>query len=151
MTVLRLHSEPVQEAWLDPYGHLNEAYYLVPFSNTAWLLQDHFGIGVDYFERTGGAMYTVETHLRYLQDVRAPAVMDIEAMVLAVEVKKVRVAYVMKVDGIERATCECLWLHYDTREGRTAPLPEEVQVAMQAACPVDLPDWAGRSVSLSRQ
>ena len=27
------------------YGHLNEAYYLVVFSNATWSLQDHFGIG----------------------------------------------------------------------------------------------------------
>ena len=72
-------------------------------------------------------------------------------MVLGVDAKKVHVAYTMKVDGTERATCECLWLHYDTRAGRTAPLPEEVQAAMQAACPEDLPDWVGRSVSLSRR
>ena len=75
---LQLHSEPVQDIWLDAYGHLNEAYYLVPFSNATWALQEHFDIGVPYFERTGAALYTVETHVRYLQEVRAPAVMEIE-------------------------------------------------------------------------
>ncbi len=35
MSVLKLHSEPVREEWLNAYGHLNEAYYLVPFSNAA--------------------------------------------------------------------------------------------------------------------
>ena len=64
MTRLKLHSEPLQEAWLDAYGHLNEAYYLVPFSNATWLMQDHFGIGVPYFKETGCAIYTVETHMR---------------------------------------------------------------------------------------
>jgi hypothetical protein len=64
MTILQLHSEPLQDSWLDAYGHLNEAYYLVPFSNTTWKLQDHFGIGVEYFEKTGCALFTLETHLR---------------------------------------------------------------------------------------
>ena len=81
MSVLKLHSEPVREAWLDAYGHLNEAYYLIPFSNAAWALQDHLGIGVDYFERTGGAIYTVETHLRYLKEVRAPASVELDTMI----------------------------------------------------------------------
>jgi len=45
MNTYRFHSEPLQESWLDAYGHLNEAYYLVPFSNTTWIMQDHFGMG----------------------------------------------------------------------------------------------------------
>ncbi len=53
--MLKLHAEPLRDDWLDAYGHLNEAYYLVPFSNASWALQDHFGIGVAYFERDGGA------------------------------------------------------------------------------------------------
>ena len=67
--MLNLHREPVQESWLDAYGHLSEAYYLVPFSNASWAYQDHFDIGVTYFEKTGGALYTLETHLRYLKEV----------------------------------------------------------------------------------
>ena len=77
MTVFHLHSQPVQDQWLDAYGHVNEAYYLVPFSNASWALQEKFGIGADYFKRTGGALYTVESHVRYLKDVRAPAVMEV--------------------------------------------------------------------------
>lgn len=55
----QLHSEAVQDIQLDVYGHLNEAYYLVPFSNATWALQEHFDIGGHYFERTGAALYTV--------------------------------------------------------------------------------------------
>ncbi len=50
MTSFSFHSEPLQDIWLDAYGHLNEAYNLMPFSNATWKLQDHFGIGVDYFD-----------------------------------------------------------------------------------------------------
>jgi acyl-CoA thioesterase FadM len=151
MTVLKLHAEPVRDDWLDAYGHLNEAYYLVPFSNASWALQDHFGIGVDYFERTGGAIYTVETHLRYLKEVRAPALLEVETMVLGSDAKRIRFAHLMAVDGIERATFECVALHVDTRSGRTAPLPEAVQTALKAAQVTDLPEWAGRAVSLQKR
>ncbi len=151
MTILKLHAEPVLDAWLDAYGHLNEAYYLVPFSNATWALQDHFGIGVDYFQRTGGALYTVESHLRYLKEVRAPATMEIESMILGSDPKRIRFAHVMRVDGIERATFECMMLHFDTKAGRTAPLPETVQAALKAAEVAELPDWAGRSVSLEKR
>ena len=99
MTILKLHSEPVQDQWLDAYGHLNDAYYLVPFSNTTWVLQDHFGVGVEYFDRTGCAIYTVETHMRYLNDVRKPALMEIESMILGSDQKKIWFAHQMIVEG----------------------------------------------------
>jgi acyl-CoA thioesterase FadM len=151
MTIMKLHAEPLLDDWLDAYGHLNEAYYLVPFSNTTWVLQDHFGIGVEYFERTGGALYTVETHLRYLKEVRAPAMLEIESLILGSDAKRIRLAHVMQVDGIERATFECLLLHFDTKAGRTSPLPEAVQAALKAAEVAELPNWAGRKVSLEKQ
>ena len=151
MTVLKLHSEPLRDEWLDPYGHLNEAYYLVPFSNASWVLQDHFGIGVDYFERTGGAIYTVETHLRYLKEVRSPAMLEIESLILGSDAKRLRFAHVMRVDGSERATFECMALHFDTRANRTAPMPDDVQAALKKMEVAELPDWAGRSISLAKR
>ena len=151
MSLLRLHSEPMQDSWADAYGHLNEAYYLVPFSNTTWILQDHFGIGTDYFDATGCAIYTVETHLRYLNDVRAPAIMDIESMILGSDAKKLWFAHQMLVDGTLCATAEFMALHYDTREERTSEMPASVQAQLQAAAVESLPDWVGRSISLQKR
>ena len=148
--MLELHAEPVQDAWLDAYGHLNEAYYLVPFSNASWALQEHFGIGVDYFERTGGAIYTVESHLRYLKEVRAPALMEVTSLVLASDAKRIHIGHVMSVEGAVCATFECLGLHYDTRAGRSAAMPESVQAALAGARAAPFPDWAGRQVSLRK-
>lgn len=148
MSLENLFSEPVQDSWLDPYGHVNEGYYLVGFADAAWAFMDHFKVGADYFERTGCAFYTVETHLRYLNEIRAPAVMDFEALVFQVDQKRCRYGMIMRVDGSERATFECIMLHFDTRAGRTAPIDEETLAAMQAAAVPELPDWAGRSVGL---
>jgi len=151
MTLLKLHAEPLQEAWLDAYGHLNEAYYLVPFSNANWAILAHFGIGTDYFERTGGALYTVESHIRYLKEVRAPARLEIGSLVLGADAKRLRVAHVMTVDGIERATFECVMLHFDVKAGRITPMPEPAQAALKAAQAPDPPPWAGRGISLDRR
>ena len=148
MTVFRFHSEPLQDSWLDLYGHLNEAYYLVPFSNTTWIMQDHFGIGSEYFDATGCAIYTVETHLRYLNDVRAPASMDIETIVLGCDAKKIWFAHRMLVEDRLCATAEFMALHYSTREGRTMAMPEQVQADLADAAVDTLPDWVGRRISL---
>ena len=74
--------------------------------------------------------------------------MDFEALVFQVDHKRCRYGMVMRVDGSERATFECVMLHYDTRAGRTAPIGEETLAAMQAAAVKEPPDWAGRSVGL---
>ena len=148
MTVFRFHSEPLQDSWLDLYGHLNEAYYLVPFSNTTWIMQDHFGIGSEYFDATGCAIYTVETHLRYLNDVRAPASMDIETIVLGCDAKKIWFAHRMLVEDRLCATAEFMALHYNTREGRTMAMPAQVQADLADAAVTELPDWVGRRISL---
>lgn len=148
MITLKLHNEPLQDAWLDDYGHLNEAYYLLPFTNTTWKFQDHFAIGVDYFEETGCAIYTVETHLRYVNEVRSPALIEVETILLGSDAKKIWFAHLMMVEGELCATGEFMTLHYNTREGRTAPLPDSVQQALKQAEIRDKPDWVGRKISL---
>ena len=151
MTVFKFHSEPMQDSWADAYGHLNEAYYLLPFTNTTWIMQDHFGIGTDYFAATGCAIYTVESHLRYLNDVRMPATLDIETLMLGSDAKKIWFAHQMRVDGDLCATAEFMTLHYDTRAGRTTAMPEDVQTRLKAAEVAELPDWVGRRISLVRK
>ena len=148
METLKLHREPLQDAWLDHYGHLNEAYYLVPFSNASWAYQDYFDIGIPYFDRTGGSLYTVESHLRYLREVRAPALIEIETITIQCDPKRLHFAHIMVVDGVERATFECMTVHFDSRHNRTAPMPEAVFAALQAARVADPPDWVGRRISM---
>ena len=148
MTVFKLPPEPLQDAWIDAYGHMNMGYYLVPFGNAMWTFMDRLGIGVDYTKRTGCAFYTVESHLRYVQEVRAPAVLDIQGLVLESDHKKCRYGMVMAVDGVERATCEYIDLHFDTKAGRTAPMPADIQEVLRNAAVGEIPAWAGRGISL---
>ena len=151
MTTLKLHNEPLQDAWLDAYGHLNEAYYLVPFTNTTWKFQDHFDIGVDYFDETGCALYTVETHLRYVNEVRSPANIEVESIVLSSDAKKIWFAHLMIVEGEICATGEFMILHYSTRENRTVAMPDAVQQALKQAEIIEKPDWVGRQISLNKK
>lgn len=149
MTVYRLNSVELKEEWLDAYGHLNEAFYLVPMSETTWLLQDQFDLGVSYFDETGCAIYTVETHLRYLKEVRAPATLEIESMILGSDAKRIWFAHQMLVDGVVRATSEFMALHYSTRDERTAPMPVDVQARLKEAALSARPDWVSGKISLA--
>jgi acyl-CoA thioesterase FadM len=146
MTTFRLHEEPLQQAWLDAYGHLNEAYYLVPFSNATWKLQDRFGIGTEYFEQTGCALYTLETHIRYVGEVRAPATLSIESAILGADAKRLHIGHTMWFGTRECATFECMALHYDTRARRATGFPDDVLAGLRGAVPEPTPDWVGQSL-----
>lgn len=146
MSTFRLHEEPLQKEWLDAYGHLNEAYYLVPFSNATWKLQDHFGIGTAYFDKTGCALYTLETHLRYVGEVRAPASLSIESAILGVDAKRLHIGHTMWSGTQECATVECMLLHYDTRAKGAAVFPEDIRENLHGAIMKPTPDWVGRAL-----
>jgi len=146
MSTFRLHEEPLQQGWLDAYGHLNEAYYLVPFSNATWKLQDRFGIGADYFDQTGRALYTLETHLRYVGEVRAPATLSIESAILGVDAKRLHVGHIMWSGTRECATFECMLLHYDTRAPGAAAFPEDIRTNLRDATQKPTPEWVGQAL-----
>jgi carnitine 3-dehydrogenase len=89
--------------------------------------------------------------LRYLNDVHAPAVMDIETLVLGSDAKKIWFAHRMLVDGELCATAEFMALHYNTRESRTMEMPAVVQNSLKSAEVEESPDWAGRRISLVKK
>jgi acyl-CoA thioester hydrolase len=144
-------TQAVREDWLDAYGHLNEAYYFVALTNACWDVLDQLGIGASYFSQTGCGIYTAESHLRFLKEVRAPAVLETRGMVLGFDAKRLRLGFVMSSQGIERATLESVYIHFDTKAGRAAAMSEEVQARLQAEQVRELPAWAGRSLSLEKR
>ena len=145
------HREELRPEWLDAYGHLNEGYYLVAFSNAAWDFLNKLDVGVAYFERTGCGMYTVESHLRFLKEVRAPAVLETRGEILGFDAKRVRCGFVMTSEGVERATLETVYIHFDTKSGRAAAMSDEVQARLRGAQAAELPAWAGRGITLERR
>lgn len=147
---LQLHSEDLQDTWLDAYGHLNEAYYLVAFSNASWSLQDHLKLGPAYTDVTGNALYTAESHLRYLREVRAPARLDVDSLIFGFDRKRMHIGHVLIVDGEERATFECVLIHVDTKTGRSHSFSDEQMSALNSLSLDDIPAWSGSRVGLRR-
>jgi acyl-CoA thioesterase FadM len=144
-------TEAVRQEWLDAYGHLGEGHYLVAFNNACWHFLQQLGVGVEYFERTGCALYTAESHLRFLKEVRAPAVLETRGMIFGFDAKRMRCGFVMTCDGVERATLESVYIHFDTKAGRAAAMPEAVQARLRKALTAELPSWAGRGIALERR
>jgi acyl-CoA thioester hydrolase len=119
-------SEPVREDWIDYNGHLSEAYYVLVFGHATDAVMEHVGLGPAYQEATGRSLFTVEAHLRYLDQVSAPARLDVRSSVIGTRDKLVWIWHEMWVDDRLRATEEVLGVHVELHGGRSVPLPPEV-------------------------
>ena len=110
---LETYRVPVAEAWIDYNGHMNEGYYGVAFGDAsdAYLLQR--GFDEEYRRDVGGTFYTVETHIRYLRELKLADDLLFRTTVLGVDAKKLHLFHSMVHEnaGYEAATQEVFLLH----------------------------------------
>ena len=140
------HREPVRPEWIDYNGHLSEAYYVLVFGHATDALMDRIGLDEAYRRSTGNSLYTVEAHVRYLDEVPAGSDLTVTTRVIGADAKRVRLAHELVVADRLRATEEIMALHVDGEEGRTTPFPDEVRTTL-AELVTEPPDYAGRSIA----
>lgn len=146
MTV-RWH-EQVPPEWVDYNGHLSEAYYVLTFGHATDAVMDAVGLDEAYRKRTGASLFTVEAHVRYLEQVGEDALLEITSSIIGVTSKVLRIWHEMSCDGTLRATEEILAVHVDTDSERAVPFPADVARAVESLR-VDAPEGAGRRIALS--
>ena len=138
--------EPVQDDWIDYNGHLSEAYYVLVLGHATDAVMDQVGLGAAYRAAHDASLYTVEAHIRYLEEVPAGSDLEVRSSVIGVTAKLLWLWHELWVDGRLRATEEVLGLH--VRGGSSAPLPGDVADRARRAC-VAPPPQAGRRITLS--
>lgn len=145
--ILSTYSTPVREEWIDYNGHLSEAYYVLVFGFATDTAMEALGLGEDYRAATGCSLYTVEAHVRYVQEVNRDAQLEVRTLVAGSAQKKLHLAHEMRVDGEIVATEEILGIHVDQTSGRATVLPEATR-ASAVEHTVPAPAWVGRSVAI---
>ena len=145
--ILSTYSTPVREEWIDYNGHLSEAYYVLVFGFATDAAMEALGLGEDYREATGCSLYTVEAHVRYVQEVNRDAQLEVRTLVAGSAQKKLHLAHEMRVDGEVVATEEILGIHVDQTSGRATVLPEATR-ASAVEHTVPAPAWVGRAVRI---
>ncbi|MEX0504224.1 carnitine 3-dehydrogenase [Alphaproteobacteria bacterium LSUCC0719] len=144
----------VPSDWTDYNGHMNEARYLDCFSMATDAVMRWIGVDAAYLAN-GGSYFTVETHIRHLDEVRAGTEIFATSQVLLGEGKKMQLfhhLYAVEADGASRllATGEHMLIHVDMTS-RSASLPEDSVAARLAElagahAALPRPDGAGRAV-----
>ncbi|MGH3502599.1 MAG: thioesterase family protein [Nocardioidaceae bacterium] len=124
--VLPPHVERVRDEWIDYNGHLNEAYYVLVFGHATDAVMDALGMDEAYRRRAGCSLFTVEAHIRYLDQVGPGADLEVRTWVTDASRKRLNLAHEMYVGDGLRATEDVVALHVDTVAGRTAPFPDGI-------------------------
>jgi acyl-CoA thioester hydrolase len=137
--------EPVQDAWIDYNGHLSEAYYVLVLGHATDAVMDAVGLGPEYRAAEDASLYTVEAHIRYLDEVPAGSDLEVRSSVIGVTAKLVWIWHELWAGGGLRATEEVLGVH--VRGGASAPFPAEVAARARGAC-VAPPAEAGRRIRM---
>jgi acyl-CoA thioester hydrolase len=149
-----IYRTPVQPDWIDYNAHLRDAYYGVAISLALDALMDRIGLDAEYRSRTLCTLYSLEMHIHWLREVKAPAELEIDAIVLAFDTKRLHLGLDVRVAGMDGvvAAAEVMLLHY--RQGPTpgaAPFQADVTAALDALRDAfDGAAWSGpRSRALS--
>ena len=147
-TPLCTWDELVRDEWIDYNGHLTEAYYVLVFGHATDKVMDTVGIGPAYRETTGASLYTVEAHLRYLDQVGPGEQLDVRSWIVGGGTRSLWIWHELWAAGTLRATEEILGLHVDTGSASATPFPDDVAARVQAALVPPGPD-ASRSIRVT--
>lgn len=136
--------------WTDYNNHMNESRYLQVSSEATDAFMRLIGVDAAYVE-AGGSYFTVETHIRHLDEARALEPIIVTTQVLQGRGKKLHLFNrIQHADGRLLATVEHLLIHVSLKT-RSSSLPSEAvahQLAEIANAQAHLPqpDGAGRAI-----
>ncbi|MEM6664307.1 MAG: carnitine 3-dehydrogenase [Pseudomonadota bacterium] len=147
---IRTVETSVPPDWTDYNNHMTESRYLQAFADGTDAFMRLIGADADYIA-DGLSYFTVETHIRHIDEVNALEPITIDTQVLEGKGKKMHLFHTMRHgDGRLLATGEHMLLHVSLETRATCdPGPavrsklEEI-AALHAALP--LPEGAGRAV-----
>jgi acyl-CoA thioester hydrolase len=120
--------------YIDIMGHMNVMWYIHIFDYGTRNLFDNFGFGEEYIRRTGMGSFALESHIRYLAEVKLGEAVTVRSRVLGRSAKTIHFIHFMvkDQDGSLAATIEVLGAHADLTQRKVTPFPAEVLTRLDA-------------------
>ncbi|WLH14792.1 thioesterase family protein [Pseudomonas hefeiensis] len=78
----------VKDEWIDLYGHMNMAYYVMLLDDLGHRILDQFGMGKGYTLEFNCGLFTVEANLKYLREVCAGDPLRVELTPVSFDEKR---------------------------------------------------------------
>lgn len=146
----------VRHEWVDYNGHMNDAAYARAFSDAIDALIDWLGMDAAFRSANSYAVFTLEMHIRYLQQAYEGDALMVESRLVDRDPKRLHVLMTMRdaAEGGELATCELMLMGIDTAAGRPAPFPESIveriELLESSYGYAEWPTEAGRAIGIRR-
>jgi acyl-CoA thioester hydrolase len=122
---LRRH---IPENYKDEMGHMNVMWYTHLFSSAFEQFASAFGFGEAYFREQQMGSFALETHVRYLSEVRIGNHVTVRSRLIGRSEKRIHFMHFMTIDESQAlaAVQEHIGAHIDMRTRRMAALPPEI-------------------------
>ena len=140
--------------WVDYNGHLNDGYYMVVFSQATDALMALIGLDAAGRKASGHSIFTLESHINYLLEVKQGAAIEVRTQVLGSDAKRLQIYQTLHLAGAEPALAanEMMLLNVDVSGPRAAPFAPAVLAKVQALTAahsgMPRPQYAGRTIAL---
>ncbi|WP_369404819.1 thioesterase family protein [Piscibacillus salipiscarius] len=108
----------VIEQWVDYNGHMNDAAYAEVFSRAVDALMGHLGITEEVIQEKQYTIFTLETHLCYLNEVHQGESLTVEWQLLDHDVKRLHAFFSMKNTMVtwSQQVNKCSWAWIKVKE-----------------------------------
>ncbi len=153
---ISLFESPVLPEWIDYNGHMNDACYVVAFSQAVEGFMSCIDLNEDFRFKHSVSIYSLQSMVTYLQEVSEGENIVIKGQLLESDAKKLRLFMTMYHANThdELATMETLLLHMDMKNHKASPflphtlsLVENIQTAHNKLV---LPKNSGQAIQLRR-
>ncbi len=140
--------------WVDYNGHLNDGYYMVVFSEATNAVMALIGLDEAGRKATGHSIFTLESHINYLQEVKQGKAIEVQTQILGSDAKRLQIYQAMVLAGTDTllAANEQMLLNVDMSGPRAAPFAPAVMARVQmltvAHRSLPRPTYAGRTIAL---
>ncbi|WP_138419954.1 thioesterase family protein [Aquibacillus sediminis] len=146
----------VHQDWVDYNGHMNDAAYAKVFSLAVDAFIDAIGLDADARNEKHYTIFTLETHLCYLQEAHQDEALYVTVQLLDIDAKRLHVIFTMQNDNDDViATSEQMLMGMDTNEGKPAPFPTTVASIIEEMWTkhkqLEAPKQAGRTIGIKRK
>ncbi len=154
---LLTYDSVVRPEWIDEFGHLNMAYYVLICDSATFNFWDIVN-GDRKLEDRGGSEYAVvEAHVNYLDEVREGDPLRIATQLLDADAKRFRLFHTMyhAEKGYVAATNEVMALGFNLNERGLEIFKDDVQERLQEILArhskLERPGNAGRAIGQPRK
>jgi len=152
-----LYQTAIKPEWIDEYGHMNVAYYVLICDQATYAFWEHVNDSRP-LERRGGLEYAVvEAHVNYLRELRLGDPVEVTTQLIGADEKRFRLFHTLRqtAGDFVSATNEVMALGFDLGSRRLAPFAARVQARLQEVLAehsrLGVPEGAGRGIGMTRR